>query len=62
MPKNLYYCARYKLVEVLKLGDVARVELGAVNYAGNTLTKSIGSHCHCTNCWTNAQEVIEGVP
>jgi hypothetical protein len=40
MPKNLkYYCARYKQWEVLKLGDVARVELGAVNYAGNTLTK-----------------------
>ena len=47
--------------ETLKLGDVARIELGAVNYAGNALTngnKSIAIAIAQTP-GSNAQEVIE---
>ncbi len=48
--------------EVLKLGDVARVELGAVNYAGNTLTNANQSVAIAIaqTAGSNAQEVIEG--
>lgn len=48
--------------EVLKLGDVARIELGAVNYASSSLTngnKSIAIAIAQT-AGSNAQEVIEG--
>jgi hydrophobic/amphiphilic exporter-1 (mainly G- bacteria), HAE1 family len=47
--------------EVLKLGDVARIELGAVNYASNSLTngnQSVGIAIAQT-AGSNAQEVIE---
>ena len=48
--------------EVLKLGDVARVELGAVNYASNTLTNGNQSVAIAIaqTAGSNAQEVIEG--
>ena len=48
--------------EVLRLGDVARIELGAVNYAGSARTngnKSIAIAIAQT-AGSNAQEVIEG--
>lgn len=48
--------------EVLRLGDVARIELGAVNYASKTFTngnESIGIAVAQT-AGSNAQEVIEG--
>lgn len=48
--------------EVLRLGDVARIELGAVNYAGSASTngnKSIAIAIAQT-AGSNAQEVIEG--
>lgn len=48
--------------EVLKLGDVAKIELGAVNYAGSSKTngnKSIAIAIAQT-AGSNAQEVIEG--
>ena len=48
--------------EILKLGDVARIELGAVNYASNAYTngnKSIAIAIAQT-AGSNAQEVIEG--
>ncbi|KIX21183.1 multidrug transporter AcrB [Flavobacterium sp. 316] len=48
--------------EVLKLGDVAKIELGAVNYAGSASTngnKSIAIAIAQT-AGSNAQEVIEG--
>ena len=47
--------------EVLKLKDIARIELGAVNYASNTLTngnQSVGIAIAQT-AGSNAQEVIE---
>jgi HAE1 family hydrophobic/amphiphilic exporter-1 len=42
--------------------DVARVELGAVNYAGNTLTNANQSVAIAIaqTAGSNAQEVIEG--
>ncbi len=48
--------------EVLKLGDVARIELGAVNYASNTLTNGNQSVAIAIaqTAGSNAQEVIEG--
>lgn len=48
--------------DVLRLGDVARIELGAVNYASNAFTngnKSIAIAIAQT-AGSNAQEVIEG--
>ncbi len=48
--------------EILKLGDVARIELGAVNYAGSARTngnKSVAIAIAQT-AGSNAQEVIEG--
>ncbi|MBK0368409.1 efflux RND transporter permease subunit [Flavobacterium agrisoli] len=47
--------------EVLKLGDVARIELGAVNYASNTLTNGNQSVAIAVaqTAGSNAQEVIE---
>lgn len=48
--------------EILKLGDVARIELGAVNYASNTLTNGNQSVAIAIaqTAGSNAQEVIEG--
>ncbi len=48
--------------EILKLGDVARIELGAVNYASNTLTNGNQSVAVAVaqTAGSNAQEVIEG--
>jgi len=48
--------------EILKLGDVARIELGAVNYASNTLTNGNQSVAIAVaqTAGSNAQEVIEG--
>ena len=48
--------------EVLKLGDVAKIELGAVNYASNTLTNGNQSVAIAVaqTAGSNAQEVIEG--
>lgn len=48
--------------EVLKLGDIARIELGAVNYASNTLTNGNQSVAIAVaqTAGSNAQEVIEG--
>ncbi|AWG22507.1 hydrophobe/amphiphile efflux-1 family RND transporter [Flavobacterium faecale] len=48
--------------EVLKLGDVAKIELGAVNYASNTLTNGHQSVAIAIaqTAGSNAQEVIEG--
>jgi len=48
--------------EVLRLGDVARIELGAVNYASNTLTNGNQSVAIAIaqTAGSNAQEVIEG--
>ena len=48
--------------EVLRLGDVARIELGAVNYASNTLTNGHQSVAVAVaqTAGSNAQEVIEG--
>ncbi|TDD94936.1 efflux RND transporter permease subunit [Flavobacterium cellulosilyticum] len=48
--------------EVLKLGDVARIELGAVNYASNTLTNGNQSVAIAIaqTAGSNAQDVIEG--
>ncbi len=47
--------------EVLKLGDIAKVELGAVNYASNTLTNGNQSVAIAIaqTAGSNAQEVIE---
>ncbi|MEL1240227.1 efflux RND transporter permease subunit [Flavobacterium flavipallidum] len=47
--------------EVLKLGDVAKIELGAVNYASNTLTNGNQSVAIAIaqTAGSNAQEVIE---
>ncbi len=47
--------------DVLKLGDVARIELGAVNYASNTLTNGNQSVAVAVaqTAGSNAQEVIE---
>ncbi|WP_339653624.1 efflux RND transporter permease subunit [Flavobacterium frigidarium] len=47
--------------EILKLGDVARVELGAVNYASNTLTNGNQSVAIAIaqTAGSNAQEVID---
>ena len=48
--------------EVLKLGDVARIELGAVNYASNSYTNGNQSIAIAIaqTAGSNAQEVIEG--
>ena len=48
--------------EVLKLGDVAKIELGAVNYASNSLTNGNQSVAIAVaqTAGSNAQEVIEG--
>ncbi|MCW2118391.1 efflux RND transporter permease subunit [Flavobacterium sp. 7A] len=48
--------------EILKLGDVAKIELGAVNYASNTLTNGNQSVAIAIaqTAGSNAQEVIEG--
>lgn len=48
--------------EILKLGDVARIELGAVNYASNTLTNGNESVAIAIaqTAGSNAQAVIEG--
>lgn len=48
--------------EILRLGDVAKVELGAVNYASNTLTNGNQSVAIAIaqTAGSNAQEVIEG--
>lgn len=48
--------------DVLKLGDVARIELGAVNYAGNAYTNGNQSVAIAIaqTAGSNAQEVIEG--
>ena len=47
--------------EVLKLGDVARIELGAVNYSSNTLTNGNQSVAIAIaqTAGSNAQEVID---
>lgn len=47
--------------EVLKLGEVARIELGALNYASNTLTNGNQSVAVAVaqTAGSNAQEVIE---
>ncbi|MEO8254348.1 MAG: efflux RND transporter permease subunit [Flavobacterium sp.] len=48
--------------EVLKLGDVARIELGALNYASNSYTNGHQSIAIAIaqTAGSNAQEVIEG--
>lgn len=48
--------------EILKLRDVARIELGAVNYASNTLTNGNQSVAIAIaqTAGSNAQEVIKG--
>ena len=48
--------------QVLRLGDVAKIELGAINYASNTLTDGHQSVAIAIaqTAGSNAQEVIEG--
>ena len=48
--------------EVLRLGDVARIELGAVNYSGKTFTNGNQSIAIAVaqTAGSNAQEVIDG--
>ncbi|MCZ8091189.1 efflux RND transporter permease subunit [Flavobacterium sp.] len=48
--------------EVLRLGDVAKIELGAINYASNTLTNGNPSVAVAIaqTAGSNAQQVIEG--
>jgi HAE1 family hydrophobic/amphiphilic exporter-1 len=48
--------------EVLKLGDIAKIELGAVNYASNSYTNGNQSIAIAIaqTAGSNAQEVIEG--
>ena len=48
--------------QVLRLGDVAKIELGAVNYAGSVLTNGNQSVAIAIaqTAGSNAQEVIEG--
>lgn len=48
--------------EVLRLGDVAKIELGAINYMSNTLTNGHQSVAVAIaqTAGSNAQEVIEG--